>query len=87
MTGRQCWNQTGLTPLQNWKVRKAGYEDAVKQFEVTPDEHDPAFKPFIQDSGSLWKGAAADSNVAAQQDGVAALCAFLKFGGRECSTR
>ncbi|OBT49445.1 hypothetical protein VE00_00361 [Pseudogymnoascus sp. WSF 3629] len=72
---------------KNWKVRKAGYEDAVKQFEVTPDEHDPAFKPFIQDSGSLWKGAAADSNVAAQQDGVAALCAFLKFGGRECSTR
>ncbi|KAL5353471.1 hypothetical protein ACLOAV_001508 [Pseudogymnoascus australis] len=72
---------------KNWKVRKAGYEDAAKQFEVTPDEHDPAFKPFLQDSGSLWKGAAADSNVAAQQEGVAALCAFLKFGGRECSTR
>jgi cytoskeleton-associated protein 5 len=25
----------------------------------------------------------ADSNVAAQQDGIAALCAFLKFGGRD----
>jgi hypothetical protein len=29
----------------------------------------------------------ADSNVAAQQDGIAALCAFLKFGGREGCTR
>ncbi|TVY20406.1 Spindle pole body component alp14, partial [Lachnellula arida] len=69
-----------------WKVRKAGYEDAAKQFEITPDEHDPAFRPFLQDP-SLWKGAVADSNVAAQQDGIAALCAFLKFGGREGCTR
>ncbi len=28
-----------------------------------------------------------DSNVAAQQDGVAALCAFLQYGGRENSVR
>ncbi|KAF4638033.1 hypothetical protein G7Y89_g63 [Cudoniella acicularis] len=69
-----------------WKVRKAGYEDAAKQFEVTPDEYDPAFRPFLQDPG-LWKGAVADSNVAAQQDGIAALCAFLKFGGKEGCTR
>ncbi|KAI1004545.1 Spindle pole body component [Podosphaera aphanis] len=65
-----------------WKVRKAAYEDAAKQFEVTADEYDPVFKPFIQDPG-LWKGAVADSNVAAQQEGIAALCAFLKFGGKE----
>jgi hypothetical protein len=71
---------------QVWKVRKAAYEDAAKQFEVTPDEHDPAFRPFLQDPG-LWKGAVADSNVAAQQDGIAALCAFLKFGGRDGCTR
>lgn len=78
----------GLTKIlwQIWKVRKAAYEDAAKQFEVTPDEHDPAFRPFLNDSG-LWKGAVADSNVAAQQDGIAALCAFLKFGGREGCTR
>lgn len=36
---------------------------------------------------SLWKGAVADSNVAAQQDGIAAYVAFLKFGGREHGTR
>lgn len=69
-----------------WKVRKAAYEDAAKSFEITPDEHDPAFRPFLNDPG-LWKGAVADSNVAAQQDGIAALCAFLKFGGREGCTR
>jgi cytoskeleton-associated protein 5 len=67
-------------------VRKQAYEEAAKLFEVTPDEHDPVFRPFIQDS-SLWKGAAADSNVAAQQEGLAALCAFLKFGSREGAVR
>lgn len=72
--------------IQVWKVRKAAYEDAAKQFEVTPDEHDPAFRPFILNP-DLWRGAVADSNVAAQQDGIAALCAFLKFGGREGCTR
>lgn len=71
---------------KNWKVRKEGYEAAAKVFESTPDESDPAFKPFIQDPG-LWKGAVADSNVAAQQDGLAALCAFLKYGGQQAATR
>jgi protein STU2 len=33
------------------------------------------------------KSAVADSNVAAQQEGIAALCAFLKFGGREGCVR
>jgi len=69
-----------------WKVRKGAYEEAAKQFEVTPDEYDPAFRPFNQDPG-LWKGAVADSNVAAQSDGIAAYCAFLKFGGKENTTR
>ncbi|KAK0724971.1 armadillo-type protein [Lasiosphaeris hirsuta] len=69
-----------------WKVRKAAYEEAAKQFEATGDEYDPAFRPFVQDSG-LWKGAVADSNVAAQQEGLNALCAFLKFGGREGAVR
>ncbi|KAJ2904356.1 hypothetical protein MKZ38_008272 [Zalerion maritima] len=65
-----------------WKVRKQAYEDAAAQFSKTANDHDPAFKPFLQDSG-LMKGAVMDSNVAAQQDGIAALVAFLKFGGRD----
>jgi cytoskeleton-associated protein 5 len=71
---------------KNWKARKGGYEDAAKQFEKTPDESDPVFRPFLQDSG-LWKGAVADSNVAAQQDGITAYCAFLKYGGVQACTR
>jgi hypothetical protein len=67
-------------------VRKEGYEDAAKAFEKTPDESDAIFRPFISDPG-LWKGAVADSNVAAQQEGVNALCAFLKYGGREQASR
>ncbi|KAK7920136.1 hypothetical protein PG985_008158 [Apiospora marii] len=69
-----------------WKVRKEAYEEAAKAFEITPDEYDPAFRPFNQDP-SLWKGAVADSNVAAQTDGTAAYCAFLKFGGKENAVR
>ncbi len=60
--------------------------DAGDQFKATPDDHDPAFRPFLLDS-SLWKGAVADSNVAAQQDGMAALCLFLEFGGRDACVR
>ncbi|KAJ5082937.1 hypothetical protein N7532_011980 [Penicillium argentinense] len=71
---------------KNWKVRKEGYEDAKAQFEKTPDESDPIFVPFLQDA-SLWKGAVADSNVAAQIEGLGAYCAFLKFGGAAACTR
>ncbi|OAX78988.1 hypothetical protein ACJ72_06699 [Emergomyces africanus] len=71
---------------KNWKVRKGGYEDATKQFEITADESDPVFRPFLQDPG-LWKGAVADSNVAAQQEGLNAYCAFLKYSGVQGCTR
>ena len=71
---------------KNWKVRKEGYEAAAKEFERTPDESDPIFKPFLQDSG-LWKDAAGDSNVVAQQEGLTALCRFLKYGGPNAASR
>ncbi|KAJ5777700.1 Armadillo-like helical [Penicillium odoratum] len=71
---------------KNWKVRKEGYEDAKAQFEKTPDESAAVFTPFLQDPG-LWKGAVADSNVAAQVEGLGAYCAFLKFGGVQACTR
>ncbi|SLM39275.1 Armadillo-type fold [Lasallia pustulata] len=71
---------------KNWKVRKEGYEAAAKEFGNTPDESHPVFKPFVQDPG-LFKGAVADSNVAAQQEGINALCAFLKYGGTQACTK
>ncbi|KAF3490539.1 spindle pole body component alp14 [Arthroderma uncinatum] len=69
-----------------WKVRKEGYEEAKRQFEISPDEDAPVFRPFLQDP-SLWKGVVADSNVAAQQEGLAAYCAFLKFSGYQACNR
>jgi regulator of replication initiation timing len=69
-----------------WKVRKAAYEEAAQIFAKSPSESDPCFRPFLQDSG-IWKSAVLDSNVAAQQEGVIALCAFLKFGGRDACLR
>ncbi|KAL7813632.1 ARM repeat-containing protein [Trichoderma aethiopicum] len=71
---------------KNWKVRKQAYEDVAKQFAKSPDESDPCFRPFLNDPG-LWKSAVADSNVAAQQEAIAALCEFLKYGGRDCALR
>ncbi|KZZ99224.1 Armadillo-type fold protein [Moelleriella libera RCEF 2490] len=69
-----------------WKVRKAAYEEAAKQFSVSPDESDSCFRPFLNDP-NLWKSAVSDSNVAAQQEAIIALCAFLKYGGRDCALR
>ncbi|KAF7561202.1 hypothetical protein G7046_g2961 [Stylonectria norvegica] len=66
-----------------WKVRKAAYEEAAKLFSVSASESDPCFRQFLNET-HLWKSAVTDSNVAAQQEAIIALCAFLKFGGREC---
>ncbi|KAG8628296.1 hypothetical protein KVT40_004169 [Elsinoe batatas] len=68
-----------------WKVRKEAYETAAKEFK-TAQETDSIVRDFVSDS-SLWKGAAADSNVAAQQEGLAALCAFLEIAGKPGCTR
>lgn len=71
---------------KNWKVRKEGYEAAAKEFSLAASESDPIVRQFISDA-SIWKGVAGDSNVAAQQEGLAALCAFLEIAGREGCTR
>jgi len=70
---------------KNWKVRKEAYEAATAEFKKA-QESSPVVREFVQDSG-LWKGAAADSNVAAQQEGLAALCAFLEIAGTAGCTR
>ncbi|KAJ5769878.1 uncharacterized protein N7511_001929 [Penicillium nucicola] len=69
-----------------WKVRKEAYGVAKTTFENTADESDPAFVPFLQNP-DLWKGVVTDSHVAAQADGLAAYCAFLKFGGAQACIR
>ena len=54
---------------KNWKARVNGYEALSKAFQLTVDEADPAFKPYINAPDTLKK-IVADSNVAAQEKGV-----------------
>lgn len=70
---------------KNWKVRKEAYESAKTDFNKATGS-EPIIRDFVQDP-SLWKGAAADANVAAQQEGLAALCAFLDIAGPQGCTR
>ncbi|KAF1984231.1 ARM repeat-containing protein [Aulographum hederae CBS 113979] len=71
---------------KNWKVRKEGYEAAAKAFDTAPSESDPTVREFIQDAG-IWKAAVGDSNVAAQQEALGALCSFLQIAGTAGCTR
>lgn len=71
---------------KNWKVRKEGYEAAAKEFSTAPSESAPIVRQFINDA-SIWKGVVGDANVAAQQEGLAALCAFLDIAGQAGCTR
>jgi hypothetical protein len=57
-----------------------------REFEVSPDESAACFTPWLMDPG-LWQKAVTDSNVAAQQEGVTALCAFLQYGGASACSR
>jgi cytoskeleton-associated protein 5 len=71
---------------KNSKVRKEGYEAAAKEFSLAASEADPVVRQFIQDAG-IWKGVVGDANVAAQQEGLGALCAFLDIAGYQGCTR
>lgn len=71
---------------KNWKVRKEAYEAAASEFKTAQTESDPIVRQFVQDS-SLWKGAVSDSNVAAHQEALNALCQFLDIAGTQGCTR
>ncbi|KAK6342598.1 Microtubule-associated protein, microtubule dynamics during spindle orientation [Orbilia javanica] len=69
-----------------WKVRKQAYEDTTKEFERSGSETDSCFRLWLNDA-SIWKGIVADSNVAAQLEGINCLHAFLQFGGPNAGAR
>lgn len=71
---------------KNWKVRKEAYEAATKEFNNAKTEADPIVREFLLDPG-LWKTAVSDSNVAAHQDALIALCSFLQIAGLQGCTR
>jgi len=63
---------------KNWKVRKEAYEAAAKEFDNAQSDADATVQEFMRDPG-IWKGAVTDSNVAAHQEALNALCSFLQI--------
>ena len=70
---------------KNWKARKNGYETAAKTFRSAQPDSD-IVREFLHDS-NIWKGAVADSNVAAQQEALNAYNAFLDAAGPDGARR
>jgi cytoskeleton-associated protein 5 len=62
------------------------YQEITSQFQKSPSEDDPVFKPFLS-SPDLFKKIVTDTNVVAQESGIAALCAFLEYGGTQACIR
>jgi protein STU2 len=71
---------------KNWKARKDAYLEAANSFDEARSEGDPLVRQFTNDT-SLWKSAVSDSNVAAQQEALGALCSFLHIAGVQGATR
>lgn len=62
-----------------WKVRLEGYNALIDQFGNSADCNDPVFAPFTQKPDSL-RLIVTDSNVVAQETGIAVLVKFLELG-------
>jgi oligoendopeptidase F len=71
---------------KNWKVRKDAYEAVAKEFDNAQSDADPTVQEFVRDPG-LWKSAVTDSNVAAHQEALSALCSFLQISELQGCTR
>lgn len=71
---------------KNWKVRKEAYEAAAKEFDNAQSDADATVQELLRDPG-LWKGAVTDSNVAAHQEALNALCSFLQVAELQGCTR
>lgn len=65
---------------KNWKARVSGYETLIKTFQNTASDTDPAFKPYTNSPDTLKK-IVTDANAVAQEKGVEAVVAFVKFAG------
>lgn len=69
---------------KNWKARVSGYETLVKTFQNTASDADPAFKPYLNNADVLKK-IVTDANAVAQEKGVEAVVAFVKFAGENAA--
>lgn len=62
-----------------WKVRLGAYEEIAREFEKSRSEHDECFGAY--GDPHLYKKIVTDANVVAQETGIAALNAYLQYGG------
>ncbi|ONH68929.1 Spindle pole body component alp14 [Cyberlindnera fabianii] len=63
-----------------WKVRLEAYQEITAQFQKSANEHDECFTPYISNP-EIFKKIVIDSNVAAQEAGITALCVLLEYSG------
>lgn len=59
----------------------SAYDELVKKFVTTPDESDPAFRPFLRNP-DLLKGMVTDANMVAQERGLTAVAEFVRYAGK-----
>jgi len=65
---------------KNWKARVHGYEAIIKLFTNSASDTDPVFRPYLNNT-DLLKKIVTDSNAVAQEKGVEAIIALVKFAG------
>lgn len=63
-----------------WKVRLQSYEEITKSFQNSRNESDPCFQ-YFNSHPDIVKKIVMDSNVVAQETGIAATIALLEYGG------
>lgn len=63
-----------------WKVRLDGYTSLIDEFSRSRNSQDSCFALFNL-RPDTFKAIVTDSNVVAQETGIAALCSFLEYGG------
>ena len=64
-----------MSPMQVWKARVAGYEEAVKFFKRIDDEKSSEYSKYA----GLIKKFVTDSNALAQDKGLDAALVFVEY--------
>ncbi|KAH3685138.1 hypothetical protein WICPIJ_003905 [Wickerhamomyces pijperi] len=69
-----------------WKARLEAYQEITNSFQKTPNEQSEVFRPYLSQP-DIFKKIVTDSNVVAQEAGIAALNALLEFAGTNAAVR
>ncbi|WRT68653.1 uncharacterized protein IL334_005632 [Kwoniella shivajii] len=65
---------------KNWKARLSAYTDVISKSAKTASDTDPFFRPFVSD-GALLKKWCLDANAVAQEKGIEAVLAIVRYSG------